>query len=74
MPRQVEIRYRCVVCAGPVTMGHLAFAAMVNTTVTALLQGEGNIEDEREYVAFVCAVCQEDPRTPERLRVLSWPS
>lgn len=61
MSEQIGIRYRCVVCAGPVTMGHLSFAAMVNECVTRCLRGHGNIDDDKDYIALVCAECQENP-------------
>lgn len=72
MPDQIEIRYRCVVCAGPVTMGHLAFAAMVNAAVTDHLRGFSNIPDDGDYIAFVCTNCQENPETGATIAAMPW--
>jgi len=72
MPKQSEIRYRCVVCAGPVTMGHLAFLAMLNAGITDHLQGEDATGDGGDYIALVCAQCQENPEIGTTLAAIPW--
>lgn len=66
MPTQIEVRYRCHACWCVVKMGHLDYAAMANAAVTAFLQGESNFEGG-DYVAFVCAACQENPEETQTL-------